>query len=211
MTKTTTLAAVAVLAAAFTAAPAAARPTRQQQQAKQLYEAGTQHFNLGEYDAAVTSYKEAYRLVPEPYFLYNIAQSYRLAGDARQALSFYKSFLNALPEAPNRADVEGFITELEETLRQQEAAKSAAPTAPVSPSEPPKLRLPRPLDVTARPPREERSVLVLPPTVDASHAVYKKWWFWAGVGVIAAGATTMAVMSGGESPPSSDLGNFPVF
>jgi hypothetical protein len=44
-----------------------------------------------------------------------------------------------------------------------------------------------------------------------SHPIYKKWWFWVGVGVVAAGASTAAVMAGSDTPPSSDLGNFPVF
>ena len=39
--------------------------------------------------------------------------------------------------------------------------------------------------------------------------VYKKWWFWTGVGVLAVGGTVgiYAATRSGSSPPMSDLGN----
>jgi tetratricopeptide (TPR) repeat protein len=42
-----------------------------------------------------------------------------------------------------------------------------------------------------------------------SKPVYKKWWFWTAVGVVAVGGTVgvVAASSGGSGPPMSDLGN----
>ena len=38
--------------------------------------------------------------------------------------------------------------------------------------------------------------------------VYKKWWFWTGIGVAAVGGTAaIYASSGGSSPPGTDLGN----
>lgn len=38
--------------------------------------------------------------------------------------------------------------------------------------------------------------------------IYKKWWFWTGVGVVAVGGTAAIYASGGgSSPPGTDLGN----
>ena len=38
--------------------------------------------------------------------------------------------------------------------------------------------------------------------------VYKKWWFWTGIGVVAIGGTAAIYASGGgSSPPTTDLGN----
>lgn len=38
--------------------------------------------------------------------------------------------------------------------------------------------------------------------------IYKKWWFWTGVGVVAVGGTAAIYASGGgSSPPTTDLGN----
>lgn len=218
---------VLVLASLLVAAPALAQPrptAAAKKQASQLYEAGTQHFNLGEYEQAIARYKDAYRVVANPYFLYNIAQAYRRAGDSQQALSFYKSFLNALPDAPIRAEVEARIEELEAALRSQTQASTASPTAPVSPDGPTRAeqpagkppRLPTPAEAVARLPQrpapEPTTAPLAEPRAGSSSPLYKRWWFWVGVGVLAAGASTAAVMaSGDDGPPDSDLGNYPVF
>ncbi|MEO8214153.1 MAG: hypothetical protein ABI560_13215, partial [Myxococcales bacterium] len=75
-------------------------------EAKRHYEEGTKAFNLGEFARAIAEFKATYNVKPDPLLLYNIAQSYRLAGDAGQALFFYKSFLRNMPGASNRKDVE---------------------------------------------------------------------------------------------------------
>lgn len=43
----------------------------------------------------------------------------------------------------------------------------------------------------------------------ASPPVYKTWWFWTGLGVVAvaSGAGIYAASSGGGGPPTTDLGN----
>jgi len=208
---------IVALALLLVAAPVMAQPTTTaKQEAERLYETGTQHYNLGEYDKAIAIYKDAYRTFPNPYFLYNIAQSYRRAGELQQALSFYKSFLNALPDPPNRAEVDDRIRELEAALQSQAQANSASPTAPVSPEGP---RVPPPAEAVAHLPKRAATAptpapLTVPlqaePRDDASHPIYKRWWFWVGIGVVAAGATSIAVMSGGDDTPASDLGNYPV-
>jgi tetratricopeptide (TPR) repeat protein len=83
---------------------------------------GAQHFNLAEYDEAVESYKEAYRLDPEPLFLYDIAQAYRQKPDCTKARTFYKSYLRNAPDASNRDKVEKRIAEMEECIRASGAA-----------------------------------------------------------------------------------------
>ena len=61
--------------------------------ARKKYDAGERAYNLGEFHKAVELFKEAYADWPEPAFLFNIAQTYRQAGDCKQALFFYKRFL----------------------------------------------------------------------------------------------------------------------
>lgn len=181
---------------------AAADPTAaEEQQAAAYYKQGTFHYNLGEYAAAIASYKEGYRIVQNPEFLYNIAQAARLSGDKRQAVTFYRSYLNARPEAKNRAEIQARIAELEDALRKEDESKRALPTA-VKPPEPSVVQT----NPTAPLTRETD-----PPRDTTSAPVYKKWWFWTGVGVVAAGAITIAVVSSGGNGPTTDLGNFPVF
>lgn len=95
-------------------------------EAKRHYEEGTKAFNLGEFPRAISEFKAAYNAKPEPLLLYNIAQSYRLAGDPTQAVFFYKSFLRNMPAATNRKDVEGQIRRLEKQIDQ--AKREPAPT-----------------------------------------------------------------------------------
>ena len=78
-----------------------------------LEASGQRHFDLAEYAAAVRDFKEAYRLTDQPGFLYNIAQAFRLGGDCRQALTFYKTFVRRVPDAPNLAKVKERISEME--------------------------------------------------------------------------------------------------
>ena len=58
--------------------------------AKEHYARGTSYYDLGKYDDAIKEFEAAYQLKNDPAFLYNLAQSYRLAGNAERALHFYQ-------------------------------------------------------------------------------------------------------------------------
>jgi hypothetical protein len=109
-------------------------------EAKRHYEEGTKAFNLGEFSRAIAEFKAAYNAKPDPLLLYNIAQSYRLAGDPAQALFFYRSFLRNMPDAPNRKEIEGRIRTLEKQVDKQDTERRREPHAtapsPVPLSEP---------------------------------------------------------------------------
>jgi len=89
-------------------------------------EAGRKHFNLREYAAAIADYRRAFQELPDPLFLFNIAQSYRLLHDCENAGAMYRTYLREKPEADNRAKVEQFIAEMDRCV--------AMPT-PLPPSE----------------------------------------------------------------------------
>jgi hypothetical protein len=122
-----TLAALLVLLAL---APAARADNPQR--AKELFQEGTTFFDLGQFDKAIESWQAGYRERPDPGFLYNIAQAYRLAGDANKAIFFYKGYLRNAPKAHNRADVEEKIEALQQKVAadQKEGAKPAGTTPP---------------------------------------------------------------------------------
>ena len=84
--------------------------------AREHYKKGATHFDLGEYDAAIDEFKQAYELSSAPGLLFNIAQAQRLKKDYEQALQSYKRFVRLAPDAPNRADAEQWITELEKKV-----------------------------------------------------------------------------------------------
>src|SRR5262245_36227691 len=60
--------------------------------ARVKYDAAERAYNLGDFEKAVALFKEAYSDYPESAFLFNIAQTYRQAGDCKQAQVFYKPF-----------------------------------------------------------------------------------------------------------------------
>ena len=98
--------------------------------ARKRYAEGERAYNLGEFDKAVELFKEAYAQWAEPAFLFNIGQTYRQAGDCKQALFFYKRFL-ALKQRDTKkpinpelqAEVEKRILELDECIKRELAGK----------------------------------------------------------------------------------------
>ena len=69
-----------------------------EKRAQELYEQGNTHYDLAEYDQAIDSFKEAYKLSKKPAFIYNIAQAYRQKGDCENALKSYKNYLRLAPK-----------------------------------------------------------------------------------------------------------------
>jgi tetratricopeptide (TPR) repeat protein len=121
------------------AAPAVAKkPSAQmQEQAKEHYTAGMARYNLERYDDAIKEFESAYLIVPDPTFLYNIAQSHRMANRPAKALEYYKRYLRGPPAPPNRTDVEVLMEQMEAKVAEAaKAAKAPPPPAP-APAPPP--------------------------------------------------------------------------
>jgi tetratricopeptide (TPR) repeat protein len=74
---------------------------------------GTTLYNLGRFSEALAEYEAAYLSVQDPPFLFNIAQCHRKMGSNKDALESYRSYLRVAPAAPNRAEVQKRISELE--------------------------------------------------------------------------------------------------
>jgi hypothetical protein len=94
------------------AAPPAA-PNPKSEEAKQLYEAGKRAYNIADFDTAIDDWKQGYKLSGESYFLFNVAQAYRMKKDPTQAIFFYKAYLRENPNADNRDAVNDKISEME--------------------------------------------------------------------------------------------------
>ena len=95
--------------------------------AKALFAEANQHYSLGEFDQAMTSYSLAYRLEPLPAFLFNIAQCHRKLGHYKDAIAMYQNYLVGVPDAPNKDVVDSLIEEASE--RQAEEDRRAAAQA----------------------------------------------------------------------------------
>jgi tetratricopeptide (TPR) repeat protein len=145
-------------------------------EARRHFEDGSKLYHLGEFNAAAEEYKAAYKANPDPAFLYNIAQAYRLGGDYQQAVFFYRSFLGAVPDAPNRAEVEDRIRKLEAQIATQRNEHPPAPPTPPSGTQ------------GATTPSTGANNLTVTTTAKRETPVYKKWWLWTIVGGVAVAA-----------------------
>jgi len=188
-----------VVVACFAAAGAAQAAADESQlaEAKRHYAAASKFYDLAEYEGALREFKEAYRAVEDPAFLFNIAQCHRKLGHTQDAITFYKNYLRRAPHAANRAEVERRIAELE---RGPAARPPGPPTGDATPGAdaqvaPLVLDLPPPTPPTPRQP--EQTLVVSPAPAAAPEApFYRRGWFWVVTGVVvAATATTLIVLS----------------
>src|SRR2546423_15327012 len=113
--------------------------------ARAAFDEGTRHYDLAQYDEALTAFKRAYWSYEEPTFLFNIAQCQRALGHKEDALQMYRNYLRKLPEASNRAETQRLIVELEDAIARDKAARAAQPAPP------PPAPLPAPSPDQARP------------------------------------------------------------
>lgn len=184
------------------------------QAAKVKFESGARHFDLSEYQEALADFKDAYRLKPDPAFLYNIAQCHRRLGQTEDAIAFYQSYLRRAPDAKNRDEVERRIHELE-GLRAAPSGAAPAPSNERAGSEPPAFQPDNSAVPVAQPPAPAPALDLASssasPSSPSSPAtpLYTRWWFWSAVGVAAlASATTIIIMATRDPTqvPSSGLG-----
>jgi tetratricopeptide (TPR) repeat protein len=175
------LLALLVLAIAARSAAADDAATRN---AKRHFERGEKLYALARFSEALDEYQKAFDAVPIADFLFNIGQCYRNLGDYDSAIFSYRKYLTLAPDAPNRAQVEQLISELQARKDQSDTRRLG-----LQPSRPP-------------PP---------PPPVEApaERPIYARWWFWTGIGVLAAGGGIVAyeVTRSPAGPPSTNLGN----
>jgi hypothetical protein len=113
--------------------PAQEEKALKEKQAYDLYQEGITNYNLGEFDKAIEKFKAAYALTGAPGLLFNVAQAYRLKKDYEQALYFYKTYLRLDPDAPNKADVDARVAEMERMMQEQKNLDKAKPVGTIPP------------------------------------------------------------------------------
>lgn len=160
------------------------------EKARAHYKKGAALFNIDEHAGALEEFRAAYVLHPDATFLFNIAQCHRKLGSSGEALTYYKRYLRDRPDAPNRAEVERLMTEMEAAVAEEaRAAREAAQRPPPPAGEPdpaPRAEPPPGLDLRAP----------APAPAPAQTPLYKRWWLWSGVAaVVAIGATTAVLLS----------------
>ncbi len=113
------------------------------------YKEGETQYNLGNFDRAADAFKQGYTIEAvdgkKPAYLYNVAQAYRQGKKCKDAGFFYKRYLSlkeqdtAKPLKPEkRTEIEGWIAELAECEKSQDAIAKKTPdtTLPPGPTTP---------------------------------------------------------------------------
>ena len=112
--------------------------------------------------AAIREYTLAYQKLHDPVVLFNRAECYRRLGEGPQATADYRVFLEAVPAAANRSEIEAKIA----ALGAPPSAAAALPVAGTAPARPPASAIARPsARSTVRPtePSPIRPIATVPP------------------------------------------------
>lgn len=162
---------VGVIAVVLAAWVSTAAAQTGQEKAKAQFERAQSAYQAGDYRAAIGALEVAYLEDPQPIFLFNIGRCYRELGENADAARSFRSYLEKVPEDPNRAEIEASIRDLEKPRRAPAVAMPASESG-----KPPGL------DLTTRP--------------TPVRPLYKRGWFWTAIGVVvvAAAAGTVLVM-----------------
>jgi tetratricopeptide (TPR) repeat protein len=109
--------------------------TQVEQQARSYSASGMAAYRQGRYDEALASFKRAYELVRVPLLLFNIAQAYRLKGDAfcKDAAGAYDQFLRDAPAGNESVPIAREQLTAMTACAEREAAAHPPPTLVVYP------------------------------------------------------------------------------
>jgi tetratricopeptide (TPR) repeat protein len=192
--------ALAVLLAIILGGQARAQNPSPEDLARRHLERATTLYNIGQFEEAISEYRKGYEQKADPVFLLNIGEAYRQIGAHEKALFFYRRYLTAVPDAPNRPQIDQKIATLEQLVAAQQRARAPAASEPAAAAVPP----------VALPPATEPYVAAsAPPPPPNGGPLWHRWWFWAGAGGLVAGgiAVGLLVSSAHQTkPPMTDLG-----
>jgi hypothetical protein len=109
--------------------------------AKEYFRAGAQAYAVGEFDAAVQAFEQAYALAPRPAVLFSIGQAERRQyfldhqrPHLERAIEMFRKYLEQDPQASRRVDAVQALSELEPLLVQTVPARAPETAAPAPPA-----------------------------------------------------------------------------
>jgi len=178
----------------------AAPDKKTETQARTKFTEGNAAYDKGDFQMALEAYLEAYRLMPLPGFLFNIAQCHRQLGRPERAAIFYRRYLAQSKRPPANAPlVRDLIAEMDAAVQQKESSKSVALRSQGE-------------EVAARRAREESeraraaAIAPAPPAEVKSESLARKWWVWAGAGAVALVAGGVIYAATAPEPRPTTLG-----
>ncbi len=191
------------------AGPASAQGGSSHSNQKKLHDAfvsaGRVLYGEGKYAEAIEQFEKALEIIPEPKLFFNLAQAHRMAGNVKQALTYYRRFLEALPSIKDmtdgqkktaESDVMKWIAQLEaEKLIQAENAekerleKERLEKERLEKERLEKERLEKERLEKERLERERLEAIAASSGPRRQDQLSQQWWFWTGIG-----ATTLLAL-----------------
>jgi tetratricopeptide (TPR) repeat protein len=161
------------------------------------FDSGQRLFAQGRLRDAVGEFKRAYELDPQPRYLYNAAQSMRLAGDCGAAVSLYQAFLRVAPDEDARNAATRNLQRCSPPPAPAEAA--ADPEPPTVEEAPPPVEAPAPVAKEPEPPPAAPELgAVAPPPAQAKAPTTRLRWIGGAGGTIAGAALLSAAILEGQ-------------
>ncbi|MCB9604553.1 MAG: tetratricopeptide repeat protein [Sandaracinus sp.] len=177
---------LALLFSVFLATPLYAQATdsSRDEEARRLFQAGQIAYEDARYPDALGYFEHAYELSERPELLFNIGQTADRLRDDERAIAAFELYVDLLPDAENRRQVE---------VRLDILRTRSTPT------------------VQAPPVAEEQNAVVGPPPADVEEPRPKRWWIGVVVAVVAVaagvGIAIAATRDGGtQEPLAGDVG-----
>jgi hypothetical protein len=184
-------------------------------QVNQLEMKARESFAAGRYDEALQTFAKLYAETLHPVYLRNIGRCHQKMREPQKAIDVFRDYLAKTKSgkdkigADERAEIEGYIKEME-ALRDEQARAAAVPPPPpvvtpltIQPTTPvPPPPVAPPPGATSEPP-PATLVTTAPPAETGDHPFYTRWWFWTivGVGVVGGVVAAVALSSGGGGKP----------
>lgn len=179
-TKLTAALAIAALVHVF-AAPAAAQSSHDDE-ARVLFQAGQMAFTDGRYEDALEYFERSFALSGRPALLYNIGTTADRLRLEERALEAFQGYIDALPQAENRKEVEARMRILERSIAERQARPAEPePVTPVVAPEPAQA------EPDVPPGAQNLEATGLPQSDEGKKKLVQKGWFWAVIGVAAFG------------------------
>src|SRR5689334_6498185 len=76
------------------------------------YAEGSAAYDSNDFRRAAVRFEEAYALVADPAYLFNIGQAYRQADECEKAAAAFRKFIELVPDAPNIANARQLLDEV---------------------------------------------------------------------------------------------------
>ncbi len=161
-----------------------------QKRALSFAEEGKIRYDAGRFSEALDFFSKAYEVWPYPEFLFDTCQTFRHLRVYDKAIFACRSYLRNRPDAPNREEVQGLITEMSTLVAEEKQANKKPPRGVIQPETLPTS------EPTSLPLTDEAPV----------HPWYTNGWAWglAGVGVATVATGLLLVHMDGtcSSPPA---------